>query len=1174
MPAAPEPIFVDRAREWGLDFVHFNGMSGEYYYPEMIGAGGALVDYDGDGDLDVYLVQGAMLGPGKTLADATVEPQGPLPPADRLFRNDGVRRPDGTLVPHFVDVTAESRIAATGYGMGVATGDFDNDGRPDLYVANFGPNQLWHNDGKTGTAEGAGGAGGARGSDTVTFTDVTARAGADDPRWSVGAVVFDFDRDGWLDLFVVNYLDFDLAKNPRCFAESSRRDYCGPAAFKGVPDRLLRNRGDGTFEDVSVRSGIGAKAGPGLGAVAADFDGDGWPDLYVANDGAENFLWLNNHDGTFRDEALFAGAALNRDGKAEAGMGVDAGDFDDDGDFDLFLAHLTGETNTLYVNAGGAVFSDRSVESGLAAPSLPFTSFGTGWFDYDGDGWLDLVALNGAVRILEAQARAGDPYPLKQTNQLFHNLGPVAGAPAGQVRFAEVTGRRRRRFPARRGQPRRRLRRRRRRRRRRSAGAQQRRPRPAAGQPGGRSESLAGTAPGRPRRPRPAGSDRRGAARRRPHPPSPRPHRRWLRLGQRPPRARRAGRRAAGDGAAGALARRHGRAVRRAAAPRLHHPPPGDGTPRGEREMTIQPTQPRRPSRRRTPRSPTGLALVLAALAVGISGAADDDTQRPTGAPEHAAAPTPAPAAPAPAAPGAEAPAPATSAETPPPAGPTPAEAPAAALTAIPFPDLSQLEPAVAHQLADVQEALRGQLGAEGASGADRAAAFGLLGQLYQAYGFDESAEVCYRNAEALVAGDFRWPYYLGTVYQAAGYLDEAADAYRRALPLYPGSVSARVHLAEVEIARNRAGYAQPLLEQVLAVAPDCAAAEAGLGQIALAAGRYQEAVERLERALAEVPGANRLEYPLAMAYRGLGDDEQARAHLARRGMVGVRPPDPLLDEVEGLKQGERVRLIRGQVAFRAGRYAEAAEAFRAALEAEPDSVRARVNLGAALAQTGDREGAVAQLRAALERDGDNFTAHLNLGSLLLEGGEVAEATKQLAAAVDLAPDDGGVHRLLADALRRGGRPAEAVPHYAAAARLAPQDESTRVEGAATLVDLGRYQEARRVLEAARAALPTSGLVAHALARLLAACPDATLRDGERALDLAQRVYAASSTPAHAETLAMAFAQVGRCGEAAKVQRQVVDDAAAQGDGDRRAGPAAVLAAYEKGPPCAPPSSP
>jgi enediyne biosynthesis protein E4 len=422
-PAAPPaasagPIFVDRAADWGLDFVHFNGMSGEYYYPEMVGAGAALFDYDGDGDLDAYLVQGSMLGAGKTLADATFKPRGPLPPAGRLFRNDGVRRPDGSLTPRFVDVTAASKLAATGYGMGVTAGDFDNDGRPDLYLADDGPNQLWHNQGDG------------------TFRDVTAKAGVDDPRWSVAAVAFDFDRDGWLDLFVVDYVDFDLAHNPPCYAPSSRRDYCGPAAFQGVADRLFHNRGDGTFEDVSARAGIAAKPGPGLGAVAADFDGDGWPDLYVANDGAENFLWHNNHDGTFREDALFAGAALNRDGKAEAGMGVDAGDFDDDSDFDIVLAHLAGETDTLYVNAGGAVFSDRTVESGIGPPSLPFTSFGAGWLDYDGDGWLDLLTVSGAVRILEAQAAAGDPFPLKQSNQLFHNLGPDA---AGRVRFADVS---------------------------------------------------------------------------------------------------------------------------------------------------------------------------------------------------------------------------------------------------------------------------------------------------------------------------------------------------------------------------------------------------------------------------------------------------------------------------------------------------------------------------------------------------------------------------------------------------------------------------------------------------------------------------------------------------------------------------------------------------------------
>ncbi len=412
---AAGPIFVDRAAEWGLDFVHFNGMTGAYYFPEMTGQGVGLLDYDGDGDLDAYLVQGATLGPDETLADALVPPVGPLPPADRLYRNDPVETPDGRWVPHFVDVTAAAGLDARGYGMGVAVGDYDGDGRLDLYVTNYGSNQLWHNEGDG------------------TFTDATARAGVDDPRWSVSAAFFDYDGDGRLDLYVGNYVVFDVAKNPRCFAASSRRDYCGPSDFPGVSDRLFHNRGDGTFEDASETSGIGRASEPGLGVVADDFDGDGGIDLYVTNDGRPNFLWINQRDGTFRDEGLLAGVALNREGSAEASMGVDAGDFDGDGDPDLFMTHLMGETDTLYVNDGTGQFEDRTLESGLAAPSFPYTSFGTAWIDYDNDGWLDLLVLDGAVRILEPEARAGDPYPLKQPNQLFHNVGGK--------RFEEVSAR-------------------------------------------------------------------------------------------------------------------------------------------------------------------------------------------------------------------------------------------------------------------------------------------------------------------------------------------------------------------------------------------------------------------------------------------------------------------------------------------------------------------------------------------------------------------------------------------------------------------------------------------------------------------------------------------------------------------------------------------------------------
>ena len=427
---AETPLFTDAAADSGLDFTHWNGMSGEYYFPEMTGQGAALLDYDNDGDLDVYMVQGGLLGPGKKRADAMFPYQGAWPPSDRLFRNDlgAPAEKTGERGLKFTDVTAESGLAkiATGYGMGVATGDFNNDGFTDLYVTNYGSNQLLRNQGDG------------------TFRDVTSAAGVDDPSWSTSAAFFDFDRDGWLDLFVTNYVVFDLGRNPECFAPSSRRDYCGPSAFPGVADRLWRNRGDGTFEDVSVRSRIGAEKGAGLGVVAADFDGDGWLDLYVANDGEPNHLWLNQRDGTVRDEALLAGVAVNREGEPEASMGVSAADFDGDGDDDLFMTHLMSETNTLYVNDGG-LFEDRTLETGLAAGSLTFTSFGTAWFDVDNDGWLDLMIANGAVKGVEALAREGDLYPLDQPNQLLLNVG-------GR-RFEDASAPCRRGLPGGRGQP-------------------------------------------------------------------------------------------------------------------------------------------------------------------------------------------------------------------------------------------------------------------------------------------------------------------------------------------------------------------------------------------------------------------------------------------------------------------------------------------------------------------------------------------------------------------------------------------------------------------------------------------------------------------------------------------------------------------------------------------------
>ena len=410
--AAPRPIFIDAARGANLDFVYFNGMSGEHYFNEIMGGGAALFDFDNDGDLDVYLLQGRMIGPNLTLEDALFPPPPGTPLTDRLYRND---LEPGAASAHlrFTDVTDASRIEAAGYGMGVTTGDFDNDGWTDLYLTNFGANQLLRNRGDG------------------TFEDTTAASGADDPRWSVAATFFDFDRDGWLDLYVGNYVDYSLADHKPCPLPSGALTYCAPGAYRPAADSLFRNRGDGTFEGVSTPSGIGAETGSGLGVVAADFNGDRWIDLYVANDLMWNRLWINRGDGTFADNALLAGVAVNREGQPEAGMGVDAGDFDGDGYPDIVVSHLEQETNTLYVNGGAGLFRDQSASSQLGPPSLPFTAFGIGWIDYDNDSWLDLFVVNGAVIGIDALIRAGDPYPLRQPDQLFHNLGDGS--------FAEVT---------------------------------------------------------------------------------------------------------------------------------------------------------------------------------------------------------------------------------------------------------------------------------------------------------------------------------------------------------------------------------------------------------------------------------------------------------------------------------------------------------------------------------------------------------------------------------------------------------------------------------------------------------------------------------------------------------------------------------------------------------------
>ena len=402
--------FTERAQDLGLTFAHFNGMSGEFYYPEMFPGGAGLLDYDKDGDLDVYLVQGRLLGAGTVQDQAVLPHRGPFPLKGRLYRNDLRVDDEGSL--RFTDVTDESGIDAPGYGMGIASGDVTNDGCVDVYLTNFGPNQLFRNN-----CDG-------------TFTDVSQDSGTDDSGWGVSASFVDYDRDGWLDLYVGNYLQYQIETDRPCTGLTGQRDYCTPEVYPAQVDRLYRNLGDGTFVDVTATALLGTDFGPALGVSTADVDGDGWIDIYVANDMHENLLWVNRRDGAFENQALLSGAAVSGDGRPEASMGVDSGDFDNDGDPDVFITHLPREGNNLYDNVGAGRFEDRSGATGLGPLSLGHTGFGTAWFDFDNDGWLDILAVNGAIEAI--QGRENDQFPYDEPNLLFRNLR--------DGRFEDVTG--------------------------------------------------------------------------------------------------------------------------------------------------------------------------------------------------------------------------------------------------------------------------------------------------------------------------------------------------------------------------------------------------------------------------------------------------------------------------------------------------------------------------------------------------------------------------------------------------------------------------------------------------------------------------------------------------------------------------------------------------------------
>jgi hypothetical protein len=392
--------FEEVADEINVEFVQVPFERQRFYLPEITTGGEGLFDYDGDGDLDIYFVQGGDLE--RSAPKDRLEGRSRNVPGNKLFRNRG----DGS----FEDVTEAAGVGDTGYGMGCACGDYDGDGDVDLYVTNVGPNALFRNNGDG------------------TFTDVTLRAGVGDTSWGSSSAFVDYDGDGLLDLFLVNYITWSAQRELNCRGAHDLRDYCHPKDYQApAPDTLYHNNGDGTFTDVSNTAGMRKAFGNGLGIACGDFDNDGRMDVYVANDEMANQLWMGDGRGGFKEEALLGGCAFNGIGAVEGGMGVMAVDVENDGDADLFIAHFQNESNTFYRNQGGT-FDDVSALSGLGAPSQPFTGFGLGFADFDHDGYLDVFIANGRVTRQEMVYDPSDPYA--EPNLLFR------GGPDG--RFSEV----------------------------------------------------------------------------------------------------------------------------------------------------------------------------------------------------------------------------------------------------------------------------------------------------------------------------------------------------------------------------------------------------------------------------------------------------------------------------------------------------------------------------------------------------------------------------------------------------------------------------------------------------------------------------------------------------------------------------------------------------------------
>ncbi len=486
------------------------------------------------------------------------------------------------------------------------------------------------------------------------------------------------------------------------------------------------------------------------------------------------------------------------------------------------------------------------------------------------------------------------------------------------------------------------------------------------------------------------------------------------------------------------------------------------------------------------------------------------------------------------------------------------------------LPDLSKLEERVREQLTAEQDSLAATLKNPAISNASLSEAYGKLGQAYHAYSLTASARECYFNATTLAPNDFRWIYLPAKLDQQAGYFEDAISRFSRARDVRPDYVAASVNLGNIFLELNRLSDAQAAFVKALAIEKNNPAALYGMGQVSASNRDYATAVRYFEETLAEVPGANRVHYSLAMAYRGLGNAEKVKAHLAQQGTVGVRVTDPLFDGLQDLITGERVYLSRGKIAFEAQRYAEAADEFRKAVAAKPGSVTARVNLGAALTQTGDLDGAVEQFEEALRIEPGKANAHYNLAVILAGQNKHDRSIAHARSALTAEPNDVNARFLLAQELKKSGNVDEALSEYSRVVQADPGNESALLEQVKLLYRKGQVKQALDALEKSHAQYPKRGQTVLLLAYILAASPQLDLRNGARALDLAQRVFNSSPAPQHGALVALTFAELGRCSEAGEWQRRMIAAAGQARNADLAAKLQAGLKQYETSTSCRP----